>query len=249
MLKSLPNIFTAANLFCGMIALVFIATGNLLGASIMVATSLVMDWLDGFVARLVGVSSAVGKELDSLADMVTFGAVPGFVMAAMIQTSLGKEFVPNVIWHPVVPEDLPYFLLGFLIPIFSALRLARFNLDERQSDAFYGLPTPANTMLIFSLWMIARWQPETFLGSALGNTWVLIGITLVSCYILIADIRLLALKFKSFGFKGNEMRYILILASIVLLILMQYVAIPIILLLYIVLSVVDNLRSGTEKAA
>ncbi len=243
MLKSLPNIFTASNLFCGMVALVFVATNNLLGASIMVATSLLMDWLDGFVARLVGVSSPVGKELDSLADMVTFGAVPGFVMAAMIQTSVGKEFVPNVIWHPIVPEDLPYFLLGFLIPIFSALRLARFNLDERQSDAFYGLPTPANTMLIFSLWMISRWQPESWLGTALGNTWVLIGITLFSSYILIADIKLLALKFKSFSFKGNEMRYILIALSLVLIIALQYVAIPLVLLLYIVLSVIDNMRN------
>ncbi|MEM6347628.1 MAG: CDP-alcohol phosphatidyltransferase family protein [Bacteroidota bacterium] len=243
MLKSLPNIFTASNLFCGMVALIFVATDNLIGASAMVATSLLMDWLDGFVARLVGVSSPVGKELDSLADMVTFGAVPGFVMAAMIQASVGKEFVPNVIWHPSVPEDLPYFLLGFFIPIFSALRLARFNLDERQSDAFYGLPTPANTMLIFSLWMISRWQPESWLGSALSNTWVLIGITLFSSYILIADIKLLALKFKSFGFKGNEMRYILITLSLLLIIALQYVAIPLVLLLYIILSLIDNARN------
>ncbi|MEL6654050.1 MAG: CDP-alcohol phosphatidyltransferase family protein, partial [Bacteroidota bacterium] len=193
MLKSLPNILTASNLFCGMVALVFVATNNLIGASAMVATSLLMDWLDGFVARLVGVSSPVGKELDSLADMVTFGAVPGFVMANMIQAALNKEFVPNVIWHPAVPEDLPYFLIGFLVPIFSALRLARFNLDERQSDAFYGLPTPANTMLIFSLWMTSRWQPESLLGGLLNNHWVLIGICLLSSYLLIADVRLLAL--------------------------------------------------------
>ncbi|MEZ4851543.1 MAG: CDP-alcohol phosphatidyltransferase family protein [Bacteroidia bacterium] len=133
-------------MFFGMVAMVFIFIDNLTGAMIAVLISLVMDFFDGFVARMLKVQGPIGKELDSLADMVTFGAVPGMVMARLIHESTGGLFPPEQI---TLSEGFPWFLLGFLITILSAFRLAKFNLDERQSDAFYGVPTPANTILIF----------------------------------------------------------------------------------------------------
>lgn len=240
MKQNLPNFFTAANLFCGMVALIFIGTGNLMGATIMVFTSLVMDFLDGFVARAVGVSSPIGKELDSLADMVTFGAVPGFVMARLLTEASGGSFLPATLWGTGSTTAFPWFLGAFLITIFSAVRLARFNLDERQSDAFYGVPTPANTIVIFSLWLSKEWQAGSWLDGVVGNPWILLGITALSCYLLIADVRLIAMKFKHFGWKGNEFRYLMMVSTIVALALFQYVSIPFLFLLYLVLSLADN---------
>jgi CDP-diacylglycerol--serine O-phosphatidyltransferase len=242
MKQHLPNFFTASNLFCGMVALVFIGTGNITGATIMVATSLLMDLLDGLVARAVGVSSPIGKELDSLADMVSFGAVPGFVMARLIQEATGGEFLPETLWTPATTGEFPWFLAGFIITILSAVRLARFNLDERQSDAFFGVPTPTNTVVIFSLWMTREWQADSWLEPVVQNHWLLLGITLLCSYLLIADIRLIANKFEHFRWRGNEFRYLLIILAIALLVIFQYAGVPFVLLLYLGMSFLDNRR-------
>lgn len=240
MKQNIPNLLTATNLLCGTIALVYIANGDLPGASLMVVIALVMDFFDGFVARLLGVSSPIGKELDSLADMVTFGVVPGFIMARLIQESLALDFPPSTV---LSTEVAPYYLVGFLIPVFSAFRLAKFNLDTRQSDAFYGVPTPANTILILSFWLIGAYRPDNFLATWLSNTWVLIALAIISSYLLVADVRLLALKFKNFSVQDNLFRYILIGSAILLLIIFQYVGVPFIILLYLILSMVDNIRN------
>ena len=231
---------TATNLFCGTIAIIFIVNDQIAGAALMVVLALIMDFLDGFVARMLGVSSPIGKELDSLADMVTFGVVPGFIMARLIQESLGAAFPPAVIFSS---SPLPWFLVALLIPVFSALRLAKFNLDTRQSDAFYGVPTPANTILILSFWLIHAYNPDHFLAQWLSNPWVLMVLSVVCSYMLVMDVRLLALKFKNFSVADNLFRYILIGSAILLLVLFQYVGIPFIILLYLVLSVIDNLRN------
>lgn len=242
MKSHIPNLFTASNLLCGLMALIFVFTGDIIAATILVGIALLMDFLDGFVARALGVSSPIGKELDSLADNITFGAVPGFVMARMIQESLGGEFLPED-WF--ASAGGPWFLIGFLISIYSAIRLAKFNLDERQSDAFYGVPTPANTGLIVSLWLIVQLRPDSFMATGLNQPWVLIGLTLLSSWLLIADIRLIALKFKTYDFASNRYRYLLIISSVVLLIVFQYVAVPIIFLLYLILSF---LKERSQKA-
>ena len=242
-LKShIPNLFTASNLFCGMLAVIFIAQDNIWGTTAVIAAALFMDFLDGFVARALGVSSPIGKELDSLADNLTFGAVPGFIMARLIQESLGGEFFPTD-WFAI--GGGPWFLIGFLVAIYSAVRLARFNLDERQSDAFYGVPTPANTGLIVSYWLIVELQPESWLGQALSQSWILIALSLLSCWLLIADIRLIALKFKDYSFSVNRYRYILLITSLLLLIVFQYMAVPFIFLLYLGLSFLDRKERWT----
>ena len=243
MKKQIPNLLTATNLFFGMVAMVFIFIDNLTGAMIAVLISLVMDFFDGFVARMLKVQGPIGKELDSLADMVTFGAVPGMVMARLIHESTGGLFPPEQI---TLSEGFPWFLPGFLITILSAFRLAKFNLDERQSDAFYGVPTPANTILIFSFWMISEWSPDFWLSNVLNNTWVLIGITAIASWLLVADIRLLALKFKNFSVADNLFRYILIGSTVILLAIFQHVGIPFIILLYLALSLVENTMKGSN---
>ena len=243
MKKQIPNLLTATNLFFGMVAMVFIFIDNLTGAMIAVLISLVMDFFDGFVARMLKVQGPIGKELDSLADMVTFGAVPGMVMARLIHESTGGLFPPEQI---TLSEGFPWFLLGFLITLLSAFRLAKFNLDERQSDAFYGVPTPANTILIFSFWMITEWSPDFWLSNVLNNISVLIGITAIASWLLVADIRLLALKFKNFSVADNLFRYILIGSTVILLAIFQHVGIPFIILLYLALSLVENMMKGSN---
>lgn len=223
-----------------MLALAFISNGNISGATTAIMIAFVMDFFDGFTARLLKVSSPIGKELDSLADMVTFGAVPGFIMGRLIQESFGKSFLPEQIF---MGEDFPWFLVGFLIPVFSALRLAKFNIDERQGDAFYGLNTPTNTGLILSFWLITELKPDFWLAELLNHSFIWIGLSIVCSFLLVADVRMLALKFKNYSVRDNLYRYILMVASLVSLIIFQYVAIPFLLVLYFVLSFLDNIQN------
>ena len=233
MKKHIPNLLTSTNLFCGVLAILFIVQDNIEATLIALGIALVADFFDGFAARLLGVSSPIGKELDSLADMVSFGVVPGLILARMIQEAQGVVF-PTL--------ENPYFFgVGFLVIIFSALRLAKFNLDERQSDNFYGVPTPANTLLIASLWMITSFSSGSLAADWLGNVWLLVGLSLLCSWLLVADVRLIALKFKNYSVKDNVFRYALIGISVVLALFLQHLAIPLIFFLYIGLSLVENI--------
>ncbi len=233
--KHIPNFLTCCNLLCGIagILVVFTPGYDLVMASYFIYLACVFDFLDGFVARLLNVTSPIGKELDSLADMVTFGILPGFVMAALLGMNLfnGSELL-------VPGTSIPFFYLAFLIPVFSALRLAKFNIDTRQSDRFIGLPTPANALFISALpflagsdQVIARWMTSPFV--------LLVLVPLLS-FLLVAELPLIALKFKNFGWAGNKMRYLLIISAILLLLILKFVAIPIIIILYIILSIIEN---------
>lgn len=235
MKSSIPNILTASNLFCGCIAVMYVFLGQADMCAYFILAALIMDFLDGFVARMLKVSSPVGKELDSLADMVGFGLVPGLILTRMLAESQGMAFPSTEISSTNL-----WVFSGLLVTIFSALRLAKFNLDERQSDAFYGLPTPANTILILALWLISSYWANNWMAGPLSNPWVLLGTTLFSSYILVADVRLIALKFKNFGLEGNIARFILIGLSIILLASLQIPGIPLIILLYLLLSMLDN---------
>ncbi|MEM7656670.1 MAG: CDP-alcohol phosphatidyltransferase family protein [Bacteroidota bacterium] len=239
----IPNIFTGTNLFCGMLALVFVATDQVWAATIALFVAGFMDFFDGFVARMLNVSSEIGKELDSLADNVTFGAVPGFVMARLIQESQGLNFLPDQWGNPMTNY---LWMVAFLVPIFSAVRLARFNLDTRQSDAFYGVPTPANTMILFSLWVIVDQYQESWFAPYLQQTWLLVIICLLSCWWLNMDVRLIALKFKGSGLKDNLFRYLIIFVAIGGLILFQFVAVPVIFALYLIFSFIENWQLGKQ---
>lgn len=242
--KHIPNAITCGNLFCGCLGVVSAFQGNLLWTCYLAGIAAVLDFLDGFVARLLHVKSEIGKQLDSLADMVTFGFLPGVVMYFMLQNSLtgtaNKAFMMEQ-----NAENFPAWLVyaSFVITIFSALRLAKFNIDTRQTESFIGLPTPANTLLICSLPLIAHFQPNIGSYSILQhihNPWFLLGLTLVSSYLMIAEIPLFALKFKTFLWTDNKIRYTFIILSILLLMLFQFIALPFILFLYILLSAFNN---------
>ncbi len=232
MKKYIPNALTLLNLFCGCVAVIFILNGNFITGAFFVFLGIFFDFFDGFSARKLNVQSELGLQLDSLADMVTSGLVPGLVMYKLLETS-------DLSWEST--NIIPLF--GLLITLASAYRLAKFNIDEDQQTYFKGLPTPANALLILSLPLILEFQNNDLLNAIILNQWFLIGVTLLSSWLLNSNIKLFALKFKAYGFKGNTTRYIFILLSAVLIIVLHFAAIPIIILLYIIMSVLDNLTT------
>jgi len=236
--RHIPNFITCMNLLCGCFALVAIFSGDALTAAILVILAAVFDFFDGFAARLLKVSSPIGKELDSLADGVTFGVVPGMLLLHYLQFALGVETLSLTTFI-----DQPLLILPLAVPIFSALRLAKFNVDERQSDGFRGLPTPASALWVISIPLIL-WKVPSYLpvdpSLLVLSPGFLIGSSVGLSAVMVSDIPLLAMKFKQFGWKGNEIRYIFLITSVVLLIILQTLAIPAILLLYVLFSIANN---------
>jgi CDP-diacylglycerol--serine O-phosphatidyltransferase len=234
--RNIPNFITLLNLLSGCIAIIFIFDGNLPVASYLVFLAALFDFFDGMVARLLKVKSDIGKELDSLADVVSFGLVPGFIMMKLIESAYGFDSD-----NSVLSRFLPY--LALLIPVFSSLRLAKFNIDDRQTDRFIGLPTPANAILIASMPLILE-QHSTFTGIELNlfqtlfiNFWFLILLTLALSYLLVAEISLMSLKFSKEDKKKNQPRYLLLGLSLILLIVLNFAAIPIIFIVFLFISV------------
>lgn len=229
MKKHIPNFITVLNLLSGCIAITAAFQGNLIVASWLIGLAAIFDFLDGMAARLLNVKSAIGKELDSLADMVSFGLLPGVIVFQLLNNNpaLSSNYIPYI---------------AFLIPIFSALRLAKFNTDTRQEEIFYGLPTPANAILIASFPLILDQNlgilgmDLSYIQEILSNWYFLVSLTVLLSWLLVAEIPLMSLKFKSFGWAENKTRYVLILLSITSLICFQFAGIPLIILLYIILS-------------
>ncbi len=228
-LCNIPNTITCCNLISGCIATYYAFQGYYLQALLFIIIGAVFDFFDGMTARLLHVSSPIGKELDSLADCITFGFAPSAIIFS---------FLCSFHVHVVV---LPF--LAFVMAAFSALRLAKFNLDERQALGFIGLPTPANALfwgaLIFSLDYRTMLEPYQ-----LPDFWFYIVLALipVSCYLLVSEIPMFALKFKTWGWKGNEVKYLFLLTCIPLLLLFQVSGIAVIIAWYVVLSVITSLR-------
>jgi CDP-diacylglycerol--serine O-phosphatidyltransferase len=243
MKKHIPNFITLLNVFCGCVATVFAVLNQLEMAALFVALGIFFDFFDGLAARVLDVKSELGLQLDSLADMITSGLVPGIVMfqlLAMSQTAgwgEGTKFFMDV--DNFQPIHLVPFL-GFIITMASGYRLAKFNLDENQVSSFIGLPTPANALLILSLPLILLYQNNDILNSIILNQWFLIGLTFLSAYLLNCSLPLFALKFKNTSFKDNAMRYIFIVISLILVVTMQFLAIPLIILFYVVSSMVQQ---------
>jgi CDP-diacylglycerol--serine O-phosphatidyltransferase len=227
--KHIPNIITLLNLFCGCIALVFVSELNFIMAFCFVCLGIFLDFFDGFFARLFQVSSPLGLQLDSLADMITSGVVPGFVMFHLLDQS--QNPTASFIF-------LPY--LGFIITLGSCYRLANFNIDTRQTDSFIGLPTPANTLFIISLPLVIKYSNSLMVLEIVSNSWFLLGITIFSAYILNAEIPLFSLKIKDFTFQKNAVQIIFLTFSVLLLFFFQYMGIPLIIISYVLLSVVNN---------
>jgi len=248
MKKHIPNLITLLNVFCGCVATVFAVLNQLELAAFFVFLGIFFDFFDGLAARALNVKSDLGLQLDSLADVITSGLVPGVVMFQLLGMSMtggwnagdsmgggSSEYVRSLFRDP-----LP--LLGFLITLSSAYRLAKFNIDENQSDSFIGLPTPANALLILSLPLILLYQNNDYLNMIILDPWFLIGITLLSTYLLNARIALFALKFENWGFKDNALRYIFIIISLVLLVTLQFMAVPMIIVFYVLASVIANMK-------
>ena len=229
--KHIPNIITLMNLFCGCIAIVFVAKFQFDKAFLFVCLGIFLDFFDGFFARLLKVSSPLGLQLDSLADMVTSGLVPGFVMFQMFQQ---LEYDPSIISI--------YSSFGFLITLGACYRLANFNIDERQSDSFIGLPTPANTLYIMSLPLIFMNSDNEFIREMVSNRYVLMGMTIFSAFIMNAEIPLFSLKIKSFNLKVNLLQIIFLLISIILLLFFKFLGVAFVISFYVVLSIVRNLK-------
>jgi len=244
--RHIPNIVTLLNLFSGCIALIFAVHGNFIVAAFFVFLGIFFDFFDGLLARKLNVQSPLGIQLDSLADLVTSGVVPGVIMFKLISLTVDS---PNYAsysdswnsvfhWQGFKMSVLP--LIGLLIPLASAYRLAKFNLDEDQQTYFKGLPVPANTLLILSLPLILEYQNNDIMNTIIINKWFLIVLTLISCYLLNSKIKLFALKFKDWSFKNNAIRYIFLIVSLVMLVVLHFAAIPIIIILYIILSLIDK---------
>jgi CDP-diacylglycerol--serine O-phosphatidyltransferase len=243
MKKHIPNLITSLNLLCGCLAILFVVSGDLVIASLLVIIGLIFDFFDGLAARLLRVQSEIGKQLDSLADMVSFGVVPGLVMFQLLNKAILPQALETGFENAEIINGLEAGMsfipfIGMLIVISSAYRLAKFNVDSRQTDSFIGLPTPANTLLIISLPLIFQFQYTPFIESIIFNQWFLIGVTIISSFLLNAEIPLFALKFKTRDVASNKIRYAFLAICILAIILLKFIAIPFIIILYILMSLI-----------
>jgi CDP-diacylglycerol--serine O-phosphatidyltransferase len=234
-LRNIPNSITCLNLFCGCMSVVAAFGGNLSMAAYFIFAAAVFDFLDGFAARWLKAYSGIGKELDSLADMISFGAAPSFIMFAMLQHAASAQGLPTEMYAC----GWLISVFAFAIAVFSALRLAKFNVDTRQAESFIGLPTPANTLFICSLVFIA--QMDGWIASLAGNLYFLLAVIVVFSYLLVAELPLFSLKFKSFGWKGNKIRYIFIALSALMLVLLHWAGLAAVIVWYILLSAFKQL--------
>ena len=271
---NIPNLFTAANMLCGFVSIILALFGRIDLAPLFILAALVFDFLDGFIARKMNLQGELGKQLDSLADMVTFGIAPGIIMLVMIvigidfSALLAEESGTNFqntdlsyhvfiqIWDWIqaliygVPNDfdasikyLPFIAL--IIPFFAMFRLAKFNLDKRQSERFRGVPTPLNTIffLFFPLYFsvnLNQWEHQEKWILLLFDCYTLSAITVLFSVLMVTDIPLISLKFKTWTWNENKFRYILVGSSLIIIPLFWIWAILIIVFLYLLLSLIEN---------
>ncbi len=232
--KNIPHIITSINLFCGCCALACVFYNQFFQAFLFLFVGAWADYFDGLAARLLNVKSELGKELDSLADMVSFGVVPGAIIYMLLVRGLNKNFV-----------EFPQYLIlaalpAFLVTVFAALRLAKFNLDTRQTENFIGLNTPSCTIFTVGLMLIYHYDSYG-LGSFVINPLFLYPIILLLSYLLIAELPMFSFKFKHFQWAGNEFRFIFMLVAVLLLIVLKEAAFALIILIYILFALVQRI--------
>lgn len=242
----IPNFLTLLNVFSGCVATVFAVLNQLEWAALFVFIGIFFDFFDGLAARALNVQSEVGVQLDSLADVITSGLVPGIVMFQLLNMSqtggwnmpFNHEVTDTMAWYGTKINTISF--IGFAITLASAYRLAKFNVDENQVSSFVGLPTPANALMILSLPLILMYHDNIALNSIILNPWFLVGLTLLSAYLLNSPIKLFALKFKNWSFKDNGIRYLFLIGSLVMLLTLRFLAIPFIIFAYILMSLIDG---------
>lgn len=224
--RQIPNLITLGNLLCGVIAIAAALRGDLTGASLMICLGIFLDFFDGLAARLLNVASPLGKELDSLSDVVTSGVAPGFILWNILSNGVGEKW----------PEFLPYTAL--LIPLFAAYRLAKFNIDSRQSHSFLGLPTPANALI----WVGVALTPALPMDE-LTFIIVLIVVSLITDVLMVSELPMFSLKFnfKEMGWKHNSVQYLFLIGCAAIIVASrQWYAISLIILWYIILSAITQ---------
>ncbi|GHE47635.1 CDP-alcohol phosphatidyltransferase family protein [Sphingobacterium griseoflavum] len=226
MKKHLPNTLTCLNLFSGCLGVLFALKASYLPMFYCVLASGVFDFFDGMLARALNVKSHIGKELDSLADMVSFGFLPGAVLYMLLQEASSSTYVPY---------------LGFVVTVFSALRLAKFNVDDRQTNDFIGLNTPMNTFVIAALPFISQDV------GAIRSVYVLLFLVILLSFLLISEIRLFSMKLVTLAWRPNKFKYIFVVLSIFLILFLKFTALPIVLFLYILLSFL-HFANGSNQA-
>jgi len=253
--KHIPNSITLLNLLCGILATILAVVNQLELAAYFVVLGIVFDFFDGFVARLLNVQGELGKQLDSLADVVTSGIAPAVVMFQLLEKTLHNNWLKGLSceigeWSTfnetaslnlkgISVHPLPF--LGLLLALAAAYRLANFNIDTRQTSSFIGLPTPAMSLFVMSLPLILIYSDSIFIKDLILNKYMLISITLLFSYLMNAEIKLFSFKLKDFTFKKYTYQIIFLLTSIVSFIILKITAIPLIILLYILFSVVQNI--------
>ena len=269
---NIPNLFTAANMLCGFISIILALFGRIDLAPLFILLALLFDFLDGFIARKMGIQGELGKQLDSLADMVTFGIAPGIIMlvmivigidfSALLSKNTGANFQNNdyyvfiQIWEwiqALIYGELNDFdasikylpFIALVIPFFALFRLAKFNLDKRQSERFRGVPTPLNTIffLFFPLYFsfnLNQWEHQEKWILLLFDCYTLSAITVLFSFLMVTDIPLISLKFKTWTWNENKFRYILVGSSLIIILLFWIWAILIIVFLYLLLSLIEN---------
>jgi CDP-diacylglycerol---serine O-phosphatidyltransferase len=234
---SIPNIITLLNVLAGCLSIVFTFNNNLFTGAILIFIASVFDFLDGLAARIFKSYSDLGKQLDSLADVISFGVAPSAILYQLFILSFQNDSVFRV--EEASAQQFLMLCSAFLIALFSALRLAKFNIDTRQSDSFIGVPTPANAFFIASIPFVLSDYPN--LQVYILKPIVLLPMIIVLSYLLISEIPLISLKFKNLRLTNNLSRYILLTISLLLLIFLRISAFPIIFVLYITISIIDNL--------
>lgn len=239
LIKHIPNFLTSLNLVCGFISIAYAFQGDYLVAFYFVGGAAFFDFLDGGVARLLKAQSEVGKQLDSLSDMVSFGLAPGVMLYSLMKQALGLDISMGFWSHSLA--DI-FLLLGMvLVPVFSAVRLAKFNIDTRQTDSFIGLPVPANAILITSLGALCVTTSSLWVNNALGMPLVLLLVSIVQSYFLVSPLPMFALKFKSLAWKDNWLQYVFLTISAILILSMGISGITLTIVFYLTISLVVRL--------
>lgn len=235
-MKHIPNLITSLNLVSGFIGIIFAARGDIISASWLIAAAMVFDYLDGFAARLLNAYSDLGKELDSLADIVSFGVAPAMIIFHLLGNSMSTD---ALIFVNEDPGTTILLFLPALMPVCAALRLAKFNLDASQSTTFKGMPTPANAIAVITLIFAVNYTDSAFLKAFTTSAPWLIAYTVALSLLMVSTIPLLSLKIRNFSLKGNEGRYLLIFLILVFYLIFGMMVLPMIIPLYIAASVVQ----------
>ena len=225
--QHIPNAITCGNLVSGCLSILFLTSGMPVKAALMIFVAGLFDFLDGFAARLLHAHSPIGADLDSLSDVVSFGVAPGFIMYWLMSRAQHSEI--TLLGLDLLP------CLAFLLPVFSAIRLAKFNVDDTQTTTFRGIPAPGMAIFIASL-PLALSQVGHLTDGALGY-WACLGITLVFSFMMVSRLKFFSFKMKSAKWKGNEVRWIFLIVAIVSYAVFRWLALPFVMMVYVLLSV------------